>query len=474
MEKGEKLIEVRTFLVTIIILGCLILASGAATYWVPSGKLTETVLDGKSVMSYQVIEQTPVPVWKILLSPIMCVTGKDGAKVVVIVLFILFIGGSFSIMNRSGVLPGILTGLVNRFTNKRKLFLVINIVLFSFLGSALGILEEIVPLILIFVPLAYRMGWDSITGMAIPFLSSGFGFAAATFNPFTLGTAQKLADVPLFTGLEIRLPFFLISTSCVILYLLYYTSKIERNPEKSPTYKMDQKIKSTLKLNEPAEKASIGMAPVIWTITCFLLIVGVVLGGSAVPVIQNLAFPIIALIFLIMGFGAGFLSEAKPGQVFSYFIKGLVDFAPAILVILMASSVAYLIQEGNILDTILHSVSQASQGLGKESAILSIYGFQMLMNALVPSGTGQAVLTIPILAPLGDLLGITRQAVVLAFQFGDGFSNLIWPTNPMLLIAIGLARISYKDWFRWVIPMQLLLLILCGLTLLLAVNINFA
>ncbi len=474
MEKGERLIEVRVFLTTIILLALLITAAGIATYVVPSGELIENTSGVQQLQEYRQIEQTPVPIWKIALSPFLSITGKNGAKIIVLILFILFIGGSFAIMNKSGVLPGILKGLVNKFSDKKRLFLIINVCLFSFLGSTMGILEEMVPLILIFVPLSYRMGWDSITGAAIPFLSSGFGFAAATLNPFTIGTAQKLADVPVFSGLELRVPFFLLSTLSVILYLLYYTNKIEKNPEKSPTYEMDKKIKESMSLDTTVSEDSMLMGPVYWIVFCFILIAGVVIGGTQVQAVQDLSFPLIALVFLIMGFGAGLMSGSGVKSVFYYFGKGLTDFAPAILLILMAAAVGYLIEEGNILDTILYSVAQAAQGVGKEAAVMMIYGFQLLMNALVPSGTGQAVLTIPILAPLGDILGISRQTVVLAFQFGDGFSNLLWPTNAMLLIAIGLARISYKDWFRWVIPIQLILFVLCCLFLLLAVNINFS
>jgi uncharacterized ion transporter superfamily protein YfcC len=151
----------------------------------------------------------------------------------------------------------------------------------------------------------------------------------------------------------------------------------------------------------------------------------------------------------------------------------LVDFAPAIMLILMAASVGYLIEIGNIMDTMLLYVSDAIRGLGQGAAVISLYFFQTAMNMLVPSGTGQAVLTIPILAPLGDLIGISRQTVVLAFQFGDGFSNLIWPTNAMLLIALGLAGISYKDWFKWIWPLQIMLMLLSISFLLLAVAIGY-
>jgi C4-dicarboxylate anaerobic carrier len=170
---SESLIELKVFLATIILLGILIIAAGAASYFIPAGQLTETVTDGRTTHMYQRIGQTPVPVWKIALSPLMSLTGKNGPKIVVLILFILIIGGSFSVMNNSGILPKMLSDLVGRFAHQKSLFLVINVLLFSLLGSCLGILEEIVPMILIFVPLAYRMGWDATTGMASPFYRPG-------------------------------------------------------------------------------------------------------------------------------------------------------------------------------------------------------------------------------------------------------------------------------------------------------------
>ncbi|MBU3915233.1 AbgT family transporter [bacterium] len=472
-EKKGAVIGLRVLLFSMVILGTMIILAGLSSYFIQAGKLTNVTLNGTKQQVYQVIEQTPVPVWKIVLSPILSLTGKDGPKIIVLILFIFIIGGSFSVLNKSGVLPGILSNLTRKFFHRKTLFLITNVVIFSLLGSCLGIIEEVIPLVLIFIPLSYRMGWDSITGLAIPILSTGFGFAAATFNPFTIGTAQKLADIALFSGLSIRLPFFIVSTTVVVLYLLYYTRKIEANPEKSPTYEMDKKIKASLYLREDIKTEKSHTNAVIWIVFCLVLVFGVVLGGMAVPILQTLAFPLIALVFLIMGIGSGFLSGNKAGKVLSYFLQGLADFAPAIILILMAAAVGYLVHEGNVLGTILYSVSNQTKSLSKETSILVIYGFQMLLNALIPSGSGQAVLTIPILAPLGDILNISRQTIVLAFQFGDGFSNVIWPTNPGLLVAIGLARVSYKDWFRFILPIQLILFILCCLTLLIAVNINY-
>lgn len=472
MAQKTAVIEVKTFLTTICIIGVMIIAAGTLSYFIQAGELEMGMENGRSIPIYHTIEQTPLPIWKIALSPLLCLTGAHGFNIAVLVLFILIVGGSFSIMNRSGFLAGIMMSMVKKFADRKRMFLIVNIIVFSLMGSSLGVLEELVPFILIFVPLAYRMGWDSITGVAIPFLSSGFGFAAATFNPFTVGTAQRLAGVPLFSGLEIRIPFWILTTLLVILYMLYYTRKIEKDPKKSPTYEMDQKIKQTLNLDIDLDEGGGSKKSVAWMIFCFGLIAAAVLGGTKVSLLQELAFPLIMLVFLIMGIGAGLLSGSGLKKIGGFFLKGLSEFSPAIVLVLMAASVGYLVEEGNILDTILFHLSEMTRDLGKSSAVMMIFGFQMVMNALVPSGSGQAVLTIPILAPLGDILEIKRQVVVLAYQFGDGFSNLLWPTNPMLLIAIGLGKVSYKAWVKWVLPIQLILLAMCSAVLLIVIQFN--
>ncbi|MBK05161.1 MAG: hypothetical protein CL920_25755 [Deltaproteobacteria bacterium] len=469
-----SLIEGKVFLTTILFLGALIFVAGFASYYIPAGTFEEVAKQGKQIKVYKAAQATPIPIWKIALSPILCLTGKNGPKIIVLILFILLIGGSFSIMNKSGALPAILAKFATQFADKKTLFLCMNVGVFMLLGASLGIMEEIVPMILFFVPIAYRMGWDSVTGLAIPFLSAGFGFAAAMFNPFTVGTAQKLAELPLFSGLWLRALFFAITLLMVLGYLLYYTRKIEKDPTKSPTYELDQKRKLQSTEGQDIEEVANPGKITVYLLVCFALVAGVVFGGTQISILQELAFPIIALIFLIMGFGVGLLAQIGIGQTFKHFLKGLADFAPAIVLILMAASVGYMIEIGNVMPTILHKTSQYVGGMGKGPAIVIIYGFQMLLNLFVPSGTGQAVLTIPILAPLGDIVGISRQSIVLAYQFGDGFSNLLWPTNPMLLIALGLAGVSYKQWLKWVLPLQLCLMAVSVGFLLLAVSIGYA
>ncbi len=447
-------IEGRVFLVTTAFLGLLVLAAGVAGYVVPAG--TFEVVDGAQV--YRSAEASPVPWWGILAAPLLVLGGQNGPQLIVLCLFILLIGGSFSILDRGGILPTLLHRLAHRFADRRRLFLVINAAVFALVGSTLGVLEELVPLILLYVPLARRFGWDRKVGMAIPFLSSGFGFAAATFNPFTVGTAQKLAGLPLFSGVGLRAGFLVVTMSLVIGFLLWKTRGATAAGE--------------------AVAAEIEAPPpwirrvVAWMAGCMLAVVAVVAAGTQIDAIQGLAFPLIALIFLVMGVGGGLLAGVG-GRVAGLFGRGLKDFAPAILLILLAGSVGHLLTEARVLPTLLSGLADTLSGWSTGAAAVGIYVSQMLINLAVPSGTGQAVLTIPVLAPLGDLIGLSRQTVVLAYQCGDGFSNMLWPTNPLLLIALGLAGVSWREWFRWILPLQLLLAAASVGLLLLAVAIGY-
>lgn len=450
-------VEARVFLVTTAFLALLVIAAGVAGYVVPAGEFT--TLEGGAPL-YRRVEPAPVPWWGIALAPLMVLGGPNGASLIVLILFILLIGGSFSVLDRGGILPTLLRRLAHRFADRRRTFLVVNSAVFALVGSTLGILEELVPLILLYVPLARRFGWDREVGMAIPFLSSGFGFAAATFNPFTVGTAQKLAGLPLFSGVGLRLGFLAVTMALVVGFLLWRT----RGQTAAEA--------STVALADEAAPPWLGRV-VRWMAACLALVVAIVAAGTQVEAVQALAFPLIALAFLAMGLGGGLLAGLGGKRVAGLFGRGLRDFAPAIGLILLAGSVGFLLTEARVMPTLLAELADAVSGWSAGAAAVGIYFSQMLINLAVPSGTGQAVLTIPVMAPLGDLIGVSRQTVVLAFQCGDGFSNMLWPTNPLLLIALGLAGLSWRAWFRWVLPLQLMLMAASVGVLLLAVEIGY-
>lgn len=453
---GGGYVEGRVFLVTTAFLALLVVAAGIAGYVVPAGTF-ESVDGGPPV--YAPAEAAPVPWWGVLAAPVLVLGGDSGPQLIVLTLFILLIGGSFSILDRGGVLPTLLRRLAHRYADRRRRFLVVNAATFAVVGSTLGVLEELVPLILLYVPLARRFGWDRKVGMAIPFLSAGFGFAAATFNPFTVGTAQKLAGLPLFSGVGLRAAFLVVTLGLVLGFLLWRTRGAAAPAEP---------------LADEGAPAPPWLGRVLaWMGGCMLLVVAIVAVGTQVEAVQGLAFPLIALAFLAMGVGGGLLAGVGGRRVARLFGRGLKDFAPAILLILLAGSVGHLLTEARVLPTLLAGLADTLSGWSTGAAAIGIYVSQMIINLAVPSGTGQAVLTIPVLAPLGDLIGLSRQTVVLAFQCGDGFSNMLWPTNPLLLIALGLAGVSWREWFRWVLPLQILLAAASVGVLLIAVAIGY-
>ncbi len=466
-------IPLKVLMSTLIILGILVIGAGIATHLIPAGEYVDEIRNGAGVKVYRPSDPAPVPIWKIVLAPVLALGSPNGPKILVILVFIISIGGSFAVMLKCGIIPEIMGRLTHMFANRRTTLLVVTSTLFALLGSCLGILEELMPLVLIMVPFALRMGWDSMAGFATVMLPLGFGFAAAMFNPFTLGTAQRLADLPLFSGLSLRVPLFLITLGIASVYLIRYVRKIEQDPTKSTTRELDKSLRQTLAPHTAAAGIKRLNAVIGFMAICFALLAGVVAGGSVWPLLQDLAFPLIMVIFLIMGIGSGLIAGAGVRQVSKFFLKGMGDFAGAIPIIMMAFSVDYLLELGMILDTILFQLADIMAGMGPHAGAVGIYFAQMMINLLVPSGSGQAALTIPILAPLGDLIGVGRQTVVLAFHMGDGFSNIIWPTNPLLLIGLGIARISYKDWFRWVLPVQLVLAGVCILFLIIAVTIGY-
>ncbi|MBU2646693.1 AbgT family transporter, partial [bacterium] len=413
------------------------------------------------------------PVWKIPLAPLLAVTGKNGPKIIVVVAFIVLLGGCFSVLIKTGVINEILARLEHSFADRKTTLLVACSFTCAFLSSTFGMMEEFLPVLIIFVPFAIRMGWDDLTGFAIVLLMVGFGFAAATFNPFTVGVAQSLADLRLFSGLGLRVLLFIVVVSLSILYILRYARRVEKDPTASLTYRKDSRQTAVSSSRLVIGQVRNAKAIIILILCCFGMIATAVGIGTQVRIVGDLIMIIVLLIFMVMGFGAGLLSGAGVGNVLRYFFKGLGDFSAAIPLVMFAFSVSYLVEVGLVMDTILFTIANLLEDFGQQGGALILFFSQMAINFFVPSGSGQAALTIPILAPLGDLIGVSRQTVVLAFQMGDGFSNMLWPTNPFLMIGLGFAGIRYTTWLKWSLPIHLLVMLVCIGFLLIAVNTGY-
>ncbi|MDD5371240.1 MAG: AbgT family transporter [Anaerolineaceae bacterium] len=454
-EKSGAQISRRAFFQSIIILIILMISAGILTRVVPSGSYTRLVQGGRESIdptSYRLTAPPDYPIWRWATAPLEVLAGPDGLTISVIIIFLLMVGTSFAVLDKSGILKYALGRLVNRFGGRKYVLLLLVTFFFMLIGGFFGIFEEVVPLVPIMIALAYAMGWDSLVGLGMSILATNMGFSAAVTNPFTIGVAQKIAGLPLFSGFWLRILIFMVIYAVLAIFLVLYARKIERNPETSDVYQADQTNRRKYKAVQfdPAEGATLKMRPVlVWLVIFLGLIVAVLIAGPLVSAISEYSLPLVGILFLAAGLGAGFLSGVGRGRVLKAGVEGLTGIAPAIPMILMASSIKFIVVQGGIMDTILHSASGViSQASSFASAVI-IYFLALFIELFVASGSAKAFLMIPILLPIADLVGVTRQVAVTAYCFGDGFSNLAYPTNPVLLICLGLTVVSYPRWLKW-------------------------
>lgn len=481
-EQQEASIKIglRAFLGAAFIILLLMIGSGIMTRVLPSGSYERTTLEGRSVLvpgSYHYTEKPDYPVWRWFTAPAEVLAGKDNLTVITIIFFIIFMSGSFTIMEEAGIVAFLLKGLIKRFQKNKYLLMAIIIFLFMFMAAFLGVYEGLVPLIVFIIPLSYSLGWDSLTGLGMSLLALAFGFSAAVTNPFTIAVAQKIAQLPLFSGAWLRIIFFFIVYGVVYLFVSAHARKVEKNPEASSVYKLDKPLRDRLEALEEFEESEDDKTAMrkalVWFSSCLALALGFVVVSSLIPGISDYAFPLMGVLFLIGGVGSGFLSGLKGIEIAKIFGRGTLNILPGIVLILMAYSVKYIIDQGQITDTILFSASQKIAGASPVKAGFLIYGLTLFMNFFIGSASAKAFLMMPILSPLADLVHITRQTAVLAFDFGDGFSNMIYPSNALLLIALGFTVVSYPKWIKWTFKLQAVMIILTSIFLIFAVKIGF-
>lgn len=473
----------RAFITTALITLSLMILSGILTRVIPSGSYERYAVDGVTVInpdSFQFVQKVPLPVYRWFTAPVEVLFSENAPIIIVLVLLIVFIGGGYAILNRVGVFNEIITKIVRRFGAKRYLLICAISLVFMFFGSFLGMFEEIIPLIPVVVILSYTMGWDALLGLGMSLLSICFGFSVAVSNPYTVGVAQRLAGLPVFSGMPYRLLIFVVLYTILSLFLVAYAKRLDKNPRRSSVFQEDAEVKA--RYVEASADAAIEADPAharkvkgatAWFLGCVGAILIVILTAALVEGFSDFSMPAIALIYLIAGIGAGFRGGLSAREVASTFFKGVAGIAPGIVLILMAMSVNYIISRGGVMDTI---VFNASGMISDEAPILSsyiIYGLVLTVNFFIGSASAKAMLLIPIITPLADLIGLTRQTMVQAFCFGDGFSNVLYPTNPVLLISLGLTTVSYVKWFKWVIVLQLLVMLVTAVFLAAAVLFGY-
>ena len=397
---------------------------------------------------------------KWLLSPILVLGAPGSGTIIAVLIFLLVIGGIFNSLTVGGLMNYMLSKLVNRFGDVKYKLMAVLVLFFMAMGSFVGSFEEIIPMTPIVVGLAVALGWDKVTGLAMSLLAAGCGFAAGIANPFTIGIAQGLAGLPMFSGIWFRALSFVFIYALLLWYIRRHAIAIENTDSRGAAhveYTDDPRMNRGIK--------------------AFAIILGagilIVLSSSVITALQDYTMIIVALMFLIAGIVAVLLSGMSMRELGRTFVKGMITIAPSILMILMASSIKYTMEESGILVTMLNSAADMARGMSKSSLILFIYLICLVMNFFIASGSAKVFLLIPIIAPLAQMFGLSMQLAISAFAFGDGFSNVFYPTNAGLLIALGLTEISYGEWFRYSWKFQALNLILTSGLLLFGLAIGY-
>ncbi len=458
MENKSKTlnVSVKSFLTAIVVILVLMVGTYVLTWFIPGGEYQRvvdaagnTVIDAAAGFSYT---EGGLPFWKWILSPILVLGADGGGLVAAILVFLLVIGGVFQSLDERGLMSYMLDKIVHRFGVHRYRLMAVVCLFFMAMGAFIGSFEECVPLVPIVVALAVSLGWDDLTGMGMSLLAVGCGFASGVCNPFTVGVAQSLAGLPMFSGIWLRLLSFVLIYALLMLFLTRHAKKVDKQTDCVFG-----------RIFVPDKQLDRGL---FW----FVLIVGIgivlVLCSGFLTFLQDYTMIIVAVMFLIAGIVSTLVSGMDGKALGRSFWKGVKSILPAVALILMASSIKYTLTEANILDTLLHWAVEAAGGLPHWAIILFIYLIVLVLNFFISSGSAKAFLLIPLIVPMAQLFGIPEQLCIVAFAFGDGFSNVFYPTNAALLIALGLADVSYGRWAKFSWKFQAANLVLTGALLL--------
>lgn len=455
-------ISKKSFITAIVVIFALMVAAYVLTLVIPAGEYERVpdengnlIIDTEGEFKYV---EGGIEFWRWLLSPILVLGGNGNGALIAVIVFLLVIGGIFTALDKCGIMKYMLGKLSFTFGKVRYRMLAIITFFFMALGAMVGSFEECVPLVPIVVALAIKLGWDALTGIGMSMLAIGCGFASGVLNPFTVGVAQQLAGLPMFSGVSMRIVSFILIYILLTVFLILHAKRIDKGVvSEDITFTPYSKM----------ERALISFALILGVgITAILL-------SAFIPALQDYTMIIVAVTFLVAGIVSTLLAGMSGKDLLLTSLGGASGILPAVLMILMASSIKYTLEEAGVLDTILHGTVGVAEMIPDFLVILFIYLIVLVMNFFIPSGSAKAFMLIPILIPMAQIFGVSPQLTILAFAFGDGFSNVIYPTNPALLISIGLVDVSYSDWFKLSWKFQALNLVLTSLLLLFGFAVGY-
>ncbi|MDR1409165.1 MAG: hypothetical protein LBJ12_02605 [Oscillospiraceae bacterium] len=475
----------KTIISVSILLFAVLMLAGTLTQFLPRGEYQRDMLNQVIDGTYKQIDWK-LPFWKVFASPALIFTSDTALTGVGILLFIILIGGTFLVLEKSGVLQYCLSAITARYKDKKyKLLALVTLVCMA-LGSVVGILEESLTLVPLAAAISLALGWDSIMGLGMSLVAVAFGYSAATFNPFNVVIVQQMAGLPIFSGFLFRILVFVLVYGVLLGFLYLYGKKIDKHPKKSLAYETDKELRkkyanydSAAALVNPALKYA---AKIFVGCVCGVFVfagIGFALqrvGSIPEGVRKNLGFlPTVAMavLFPVGGLLAGKKAGLRGKLLSKGFWDGVKAVAPAIPMLVLVLCVTYILQEGKIIDTMLFHVHKLCVDMNPTAALFVVFVFVLVLEFFVGSGMAKAFLIMPIVVPLAGMLNLSMQRVTLAFCLSDGFGNILYPTSGIMILAIGMIGVSYGKYMRWFGKLFLLETAVCAAIMLLADKIGY-
>ena len=470
-EKAFATINVKSFVSVVIILTVMIAICGILSLVIPQGEFLRNANGEIIAGTYTKGEVQGIAFWRIITAPFRVFFVDGGITILMICLFLLIMSGVFNLLDKTNGIKVIMSKVVSKFENKKKLVICVCVLFFMLFGSLFGLFEELVTLLPFMVVFMLSLGFDTMTGLGVCLMAACFGFSAAITNPFSVGIASSFAGISTMSGVWMRIILFVLIFAIVCTFILLYTRKIAKNPQKSLTYQIDLEKRKSIDLTT-VQDANTNKIFKVYTIFFSIQFVVLILIAS-IRAISGLAIPILSVTFLVGGIICGLIVCERKKEVFIHMGKGALSMLPAVLLIALASSVNLVMTESGILDTIMNSVINFLDGKSVFVSVLCIYALVLILQVFIGSASAKIFLVMPILLPICNVLGISSNLLILIYCIADGFTDVILPTNPVLLIALSMSNVSYGKWVKWTWKIQLIIFALSILLLFVGIQVGY-
>lgn len=462
----------RSFLTVVCVLIAILTFCSALSYFVPRGSFERDENGIIITGTYSQEGVKGIALWRVITAPFRVFASEDATTIIVISVFLLVMSGIFNLLEKTGGVKIFISGIMKRLHDKGGPVVCLTVLIFMLFGSLFGMFEELVTLLPIIVMFMLSMNMDTMTGLGSCLMAACFGFSTAITNPFSVGLAAQYANISPSDGVWLRVVFFAITYGVICTFLMLYLKRLERDPKISLSYEVDQKKREKLEKGTTVSDSEYKRIFRVYSV--FFAIQAVVLTMIAtIRSISGLAIPILAVSFLVSGVVSGYIVTKRFGNVFRYILQGVVSMLPAVLMIALASSVKLVMTESGIIDTIMNEVLKLLDGKSKFFAVILCYFLILFLQLFIGSASAKIVLVMPIVMPIALALGISPTIVILTYCMADGFTDVILPTNPVLLIGLSMADVSYGKWVKWTWKLQILMFVITVAILMFGVLIGY-